>query len=317
MVVSDDRHPNEILKSGHLNEALRECVRLGIDPCEALQWVTINPVTHLRLNHKYGTLTPGKKANITLLSSLEEFSVEAVIHRGQIVAREGKLLLSVPRPKPPQEFLRTMKLKRTPKVEEFQIVTDTTSDEIDAHIIGVQEGSLLTKHLVRSIGVSNRRIIRPQLEDDILSISVIERHGHGGSISTGLVTGFGFHNGALASTVAHDSHNVLVVGTDPELMLKAVLELIKLGGGISAVNSDDTISIPLPICGLLSLKNAEEVSNQMDNLLAFVAEEIGTSLINPPMSLSFLALPVIPELKITDKGLFDVTKFEFINVLSS
>jgi adenine deaminase len=314
MLVSDDRHPNDLLKAGHLNEALQECVRLGVDPLEALQWVTINPMTHLRLNHQYGSIAPGKRANIALLSSLEKFSVAAVIHNGKLISRHKKLLISIPAVKPPQDFLQTMKLEKSLTVEDFQLRIRVRMDEAGANVIGVQEGSLLTKHLIKQVKITHQGIFQPSIEDDILPIAVIERHGYGGHVSVGLVSGFGLHGGALASTVAHDSHNVIAVGTDSKFILKAVRELKTLGGGICAVNSDKAVSLPLPICGLLSLDDAAEVSSQVDVLMSFIEQEIGTHLNNPPMSLSFLALPVIPTLKITDKGLFDVTKFEFIDV---
>ncbi|MFX0114141.1 MAG: adenine deaminase [Candidatus Hodarchaeota archaeon] len=317
MVVSDDRHPHELLEKGHLNGALQECVRLGIDPLEALQWVTINPITHLRLSHKYGSIAPGKKANITLLSSLSNYSLlpELVIHQGKIVAKEGRLLIPIPEPKPPEEFLNTVQLKRKLTVKDFQLVTGVRSGEVDAKVIGVQEGSLLTNELTKKVKTDDLGIIQPHEESDTFPIAVVERHGHVGNVSVGLVSGFGFRNGAIASTVAHDSHNIIVVGTNAELMLKATNELTKLSGGICAINKEKQVALPLPICGLLSLRTAEEVSVQMDRLMSFVANEIGTSLKNPLMTLSFLALPVIPALKITDKGLFDVTKFEFVEVL--
>lgn len=315
MIVSDDKHPDELLKAGHLNGALRECVRLGVDPIEALQWVTINPLTHLRLSH--GSIAPGKKANITMLSSLTDFNTELVIHQGKLVSKKGRLLISIPDPKLPQEFLRTMQLKRKLTVNDFQLITGVRSGEVEANVIGVLEGSLLTEHLTKKMKINDQGIIQPNLEDDILPIAVVERHGHGGQISLGLVSGFGFRCGALASTVAHDSHNMIIVGTDGEFMLKAARELKRLGGGISAVNSEKTVSVPLPICGLLSRDTVEVVSSQMNALMSFLAEDIGTHLKNPLMSLSFLALPVIPELKITDKGLFSSSSFGFIELLSS
>ncbi|MFQ5980932.1 MAG: adenine deaminase [Candidatus Heimdallarchaeota archaeon] len=317
MLVSDDRHPNELLKTGHLNEALQECVRLGVNPLEALQWVTINPMTHLRLNHQYGSIAPGKKANITLLSSLEKFSVAAVIHHGKLISKHQKLLIPIPAIKAPQDFFQTMKLEESLAMEDFQLKTRIKVDEVGANVIGVQEGSLLTKHLTKQVKITHQGIFQPSIEEDILPISVVERHGNGGHVSVGLVSGFGLQGGALASTVAHDSHNVIAVGTDSKFMLKAVRELKALGGGICAVNSDKIVSVPLPICGLLSLDDAAEVSSQVDFLISFIDQEIGTDLNNPPMSLSFLALPVIPALKITDKGLFDVTKFEFIDVFNT
>ncbi|MHA2273713.1 MAG: adenine deaminase [Candidatus Hodarchaeales archaeon] len=315
MIVSDDKHPNELLKEGHLNGALRECVRLGVNPIEALQWVTINPMTHLGLAH--GSITPGMKANITLLSSLDEFKAEVVIHNGKVVSKKGRLLIPIPDPKLPQEFLKTMQLKKKLTVKDFQLITGIKSGEVAANIIGVQEGSLLTKHLTRKVKTNDLGIIQPQKENDILPIAVVERHGHVGNVSVGLVSGFGFQDGALASTVAHDSHNIIVVGTNADLMLKATNELKRLSGGVCAVHKEKRVSLPLPICGLLSQRTAEEVSMQMDRLLSFVIKDIRTSLKNPLMSLSFLALPVIPALKITDKGLFDVTKFEFIEVVNA
>ncbi|MFW9914987.1 MAG: adenine deaminase [Candidatus Thorarchaeota archaeon] len=314
MIVSDDKHANELLKEGHLNAALRECVRLGVDPIEALQWVTINPMTHLRLNH--GAIAPGMKANITLLSSLDDFKSEAVIHNGKVVSKKGRLLIPIPDPKPPQEFLSTMQLKRKLTMKDFQLITGIKAGEVAANIIGVQEGSLLTQHLVKKVKTNGRGIIQSERENDILHIAVVERHGLVGNVSVGLVSGFGFQDGALASTVAHDSHNIIVVGTNADLMLKATNELKKMSGGICAVHEEKVAALPLPICGLLSPGTAEEVSTQMDYLLSFITKHIRTSLRNPLMSLSFLALPVIPALKITDKGLFDVTKFEFIEVVN-
>lgn len=301
-IVSDDKHPEDLLK-GHVNLMLKEAVKFGLDSIEAIKMVTLNPAIHYNLNR--GLIAPGKAADIVIVDDLKNFNVKEVIIAGKTVARDGKALFS----SKPLDLQSTFKIN-TKKPEDFEILSDKKEEKV--RVIDVIEGQLLTEESEAVLKVVDGNI-QPNIEDDILKISVLERYGHN-KMSNAFVHGFGLSEGAIASSVAHDSHNIIAVGTNSVDMADAVNKLALNNGGLVVASKGSFYSLNLPIGGLMSTETAKEVALKLEKLHN-VLVNMGCKLASPFMTMSFLALLVIPKLKISDMGLFDVEKFEFIDVM--
>jgi adenine deaminase len=301
-LVSDDRHPQDLLE-GHLDQTIKKAVELGIDPIKAIQMVTVNPASHYHLDT--GSVTPGKSADLVVVDDLEKFNVKKVLIKGKLVAQEGKSLFKVQ----PLHGENTFQL-RTMRPSDFEI--QSTRDSEKVRVIEVMEGQLLTEKSQGTLK-SVDGILQCDIEQDVLQIAVVERYGNNHH-SNAFVKGFGLKKGAIASSVAHDSHNIIVVGTNTPDMAVAVNTLKKNQGGLVAVAEDTICSLKLPIAGLMSTQNAEEVATQLNKLQEFT-KAMGCKLSSPFMTLSFMALLVIPKLKISDQGLFDGESFQFVDVI--
>ncbi len=299
MLVTDgDRTPLDLKDEGYLDYVLRRAIEEGIDPVKAVQMCTINPAQWFKLDAEIGCIAPGKIADIVLLKNLETFEVEKVLVNGKPdFAQRPEYSFNYPQYR---ESVRIMRVKP----DEFVIEQEGA---IKARIIGLIEGELLTEELVEEI--SGIEIAR-----DILEIGVLERHHYSGNMGLGFVKGFGLKTGAIASTIAHDSHNIVVIGTNEEDMALACNRLKDIGGGIVLCNGKEVTSeLKLPIAGLMSDNGLDYVmrkEKEMDDNIS----EMGCKLSAPFIAMSFLALPVIPKLKITDKGLVDVAKREIVGV---
>lgn len=301
-LVSDDKHPEDLLK-GHMDQILKKAVEMGMDPLEALKMVTLNPSKHYNLN--CGTLTPGKRADVVLVDDLDDFKVRKVWIGGKLVAEEGKPLFNVD-PIPLESTFNVEPLKPS----DFEV--KSTFKEEKVRVIDVIEDQIITSEAEAILRVVNSNL-QSDIKNDILKIAVVERYGHN-HIANGFVKGFKLKNGAIASSVAHDSHNIIVVGTDSQQMADATNIIINNNGGLVAVVNGEHYSLKLPIAGLMSTMNASTVSSQL-NQLHKVVKSMGSHLKSPFMTLSFMALLVIPKLKISDQGLFDVEKFQFVDVI--
>ena len=264
-LVSDDKHPEDLIK-GHLNHTLQKAVQLGIDPIEAIRMVTLNPASHYNLH--IGSISPGKAADLVIVDDLENFNVSKVLINGQLVARDGKAIFQFQ----PSLVQNTFKLSDK-KSTEFEINTtfeknsELNSESIEnakVRVIKVIEGQLLTEESEATLDVSHG-VINPDIANDILKIAVVERYGHN-HVSNAFVTGFKLKNGAIASSIAHDSHNIIVVGTNSQDMARAVNNLKKNKGGLVAVYDENYYSLELPVAGLMSIKSAKEVSSQLNKL---------------------------------------------------
>ncbi len=314
-LVSDDKHPEDLLK-GHLNLTLKKAVQLGMDPIEAIQMVTFNPSSHYNLN--IGSISPGKAADLVIVDDLENFNISKVIINGQIVAQDGKALFKV-HPLPIENTFNLTDKKSTDfdVPTNFEINSESNSssrstEKTRVRVIEVIEGQLLTEESEANLKISDG-IISPNIENDVLKISVVGRYGQN-NVSNGFINGFRLKKGAIASSIAHDSHNIIVVGTNSHDMAKAVNNLKKNKGGLVAVYDGNIYSLKLPVAGLMSTKGAKDVSAQLKDLHDLV-NDMGCQLASPFMTMSFMALLVIPKLKISDKGLFDVESFQFVNVI--
>lgn len=303
LFVSDDRHPSDILKEGHIDNMIRISIEAGLDPIQALQIASLNAAQYFGLKD-LGAIEPGYRADIAVLDGLEDPHVEMVVKDGKLVAKDGDLSTRLERiPVPEHKSMRIGDIG--PK--SFEIMAEPGA----SRVIGIVPDQIITRSLRLIPKIEGGKLIS-DTKQDILKMAVVERHKATGNIGLGLVQGFGLGSGALATSVAHDSHNIAVVGVADEDVLAAVLAVVQMGGGLAVVqNGLVKSSLPLPVAGLLSERHMREVANGIDSCID-TAHELGCILKDPFMTLSFLCLPVIPDLKLTDRGLVDVTKFQFV-----
>jgi len=307
MFASDDLHPPEILGRGHIDYMIRRAIEYGLDPITAIRIGSFNAASYFRLDH-LGALGPGKMANILWIEDLDNFHPAMVWAKGKLVAKDGVLTpaaIREPAIAPPP----TMN-PASFDVDSFRIEADKGSR---AHVIQIIPGQLITNHLIEEITVENDKAVS-NIEKDILKMAVIERHRATGNIGLGFVSGFGLKKGAIAGSVAHDSHNLIVIGTSDEDIDAAAKAVVRIGGGFAVASEGKTLAtLPLTLAGLMSLSSIEEVKSELDKMKAVTAE-LGCKIEDPFMMMGFMALPVIPKLKLTDKGLVDVEQFKIINL---
>jgi adenine deaminase len=302
--VVDDRSCVDILRDGDIDAVVRKAVRLGLDPVRAIQMATINTAGYFRLDG-LGAVAPGYFANIIVLDSLADFQVKMVFYRGRIVARDGKPLFELRKPD-------GGRLNRTVNIKPFTVDALKLRAKGEYHLaIEIIPGQIITCKKQVKVSVRDGLVV-PDTDRDILKAVVVERHKTTGNIGLGLVTGFGLKRGALASSIAHDSHNIVAIGTGDGDIFTAVKEVERLQGGLVVAAGGKVLgSLATPIAGLLSEEPLEKVVKGLEGLEQ-AARELGTTLPSPFAALSFLALPVIPELRLTDLGLVDVNEFKLI-----
>lgn len=304
--VSDDIHPGDLLGRGHINYCINRAIQLGVTPPVALQMATINAAEYFRLDD-LGAIAPGFRADLVVFDELKKISPRLVFKDGKLVAQNGSLLPGIIKAR--KVVIRSTINVDWPALQDFEIL----AGKGPAKVIGVVPDQIITKKLLESPPIEAGKVVA-DTQRDILKIAVVERHLASGRYGLGLVKGMGLKAGAMASSVAHDSHNIVVVGTNDEDMLLAVKEVGRLRGGQVVVNNGKiTATLPLPIAGLMSDRPLEEVRNKILDLQG-AAKDLGCQLSNPFMALSFLALPVIPELKLTDHGLVDVNQFKIVPI---
>jgi adenine deaminase len=295
-----------------MDRVLRHAVEQGLDPLVAIQMMTINTAEHFGLSKEIGMIAPGRWADVVLVKDLKNFKADLVIAKGKIIAEKGTWKVSLPKFSYPSWATKSVKLKRALKAEDFKLEVRSKKSEVKANVIGVIENQAPTKHLTFDMQPVDGEL-KADTGRDIAKVALVERHKGTGGVTMGLVSGFGLVGRcAIASTVAHDSHHMLVVGTDDESMAVAANSLARSGGGQVVVRNGKIIGqVTLKIAGLMSGKKAAVVAKEAETILkGFRA--CGCKLNNPNMQLSLLALVVIPELRISDKGLVDVTKFKFV-----
>jgi len=305
LLVTDDRHPKELLEEGHINSMIRQAIRWGTDPILAIQMATLNAAEYFKLDD-LGAIAPGYRADIVTFNHLERFQIKKVFKDGILVAEDGKMLSpSIQKRKSPKPkgSVRIKPLKK----DAFLL----RSNQPLAKVIQLIPDQIVTKKVIRKILIKDG-VAYPNINEDILKIAVVERHKATGNIGIGFVQGFGFKKGAIGSSVAHDSHNLVIVGTNDQDMLKAVEAIQAMGGGLVAVLDGKVLaSLSLPIAGLMSEASVPKVNLRLEALQR-AAKNLGCKIPDPFMTLSFLSLPVIQELKITDKGLVDVNQFKCV-----
>lgn len=306
MLVTDDRHPGDLLREGDMNHLVRLAVAEGLSPIKAVQMATINPAEYFHFRD-IGAVAPGYVADIVVVDNLKDFNVELVIKRGRVVAREGQALFGAEN-MDYSAAMRTMNVKPL-TVEQFRIL----GKEGKCRVIGLVPHQVTTELLWEDAPLQDGYLVADPSRD-ILKLAVVERHHATGNVGLGLVKGFGLKGGAFASSVAHDAHNIVVVGTNDADMLAAVEKVIAMQGGL-AIAEDGAIleALPLSIAGLMSplpIKQVDETLTRLER----IAADLGCTVEHPFMSLAFLALSVIPALKLTDRGLVDVTRFCFVPI---
>lgn len=304
LLVSDDREAQDLLREGHLDALVRRAVSLGLSPHLAVQMVTLNPAEYFGLRDR-GSVAPGRIADLVVVEDLQDFTPLLVFKRGRLVAREGHLLHPVPRLQDPAA-LQTVRVGRLDS-ERLRIPGVGRM----VRVIDLVPGQIVTRQVVLEVPLVQGEI-RPDPSRDLLKLVVVERHGRNGNVGLGLVRGLGLRQGALASSVAHDSHNLIAAGVEDRDILAALEGVIKMGGGLAlAAGGTVQASLPLPVAGLMSPEPPASVAAAMDRLHR-EARELGSPLPTPFAVLSFLALPVIPELRLTDRGLVDVGRGEIV-----
>ncbi|MXU64868.1 adenine deaminase [Oceanomicrobium pacificus] len=313
ILCTDDCHSGTLVNDGHMNRVVRHAIACGLDPLVAIQMATLNTACHFGLERELGSITPGRRADVILSSDLTALPVETVIARGQVIAENGALKAPMPAFRWPDSARATVNMARDLTASDFTIAGK--GDEVRANVIGVVENQAPTRALVETLSVSGGQV-QMDRDRDICQIALVERHRATGGVVNGFVSGFGYNlDCALASTVAHDSHHMIVVGTDHADMAAAANHLRKIGGGVCLVrNGEVRASVALPIAGLMSDAPAAEVAAAADRL-GDEMRAAGCDLNNAYMQHSLLALVVIPELRISDLGLVDVRKFERIELL--
>ncbi|MEP6019568.1 MAG: adenine deaminase [Paracoccaceae bacterium] len=313
ILCTDDCHSGTLVNDGHMNRVVRHAIECGCDPVVALQMATVNTATHFGLERELGSLTPGRRADVILTSDLKTLPIEHVIARGQTVAVNGKISVECPHLDWPDTARHTVKLGKTLAATDFEITAPDGVNAVTANVIGVVENQAPTKALKADLPVQDGLV---EASGDVCQIALVERHRATGGVVNAFVSGFGYTGPmAMASTVAHDSHHMIVVGTDRDHMAKAANRLAEVGGGVTFWRDGvEQALVELPIAGLMSNQPAAEIAAKAETL-GRAMQDAGCTLNNAYMQHSLLALVVIPELRISDLGLVDVRTFEFMPII--
>jgi adenine deaminase len=315
ILCTDDCHSGTLVNDGHMNRVVRHAIDCGADPLVAIQMATINTATHFGLEREIGSVAPGRRADVIMTSDLAALPIDTVIARGQVVARNGEIKVDCPHLDWPSSARNTVNAGRSKTAADFEIQAPAGANHVEARVIGVVENQAPTKALTATLPVENG-LINGDPDQDVCQIALVERHRATGKVTNALVSGFNYRgNMAMASTVAHDSHHMIVVGTNRDNMAMASNRLAEVGGGITVWKDGKELAlVELPIAGLMSDSPAQEVAAKADRMVAAMAE-CGCTLNNAYMQHSLLALVVIPELRISDLGLVDVSTFKFTELL--
>ncbi|MCA3447589.1 MAG: adenine deaminase [Rhodobacter sp.] len=307
ILCTDDSHSGTLVHDGHMNRAVRHAIACGCDPLIAIQMATINTATHFGLERELGSIAPGRRADVILTTDLRELPINAVFARGVKVAEAGRMTVTCPHYDWPEDARATVRMGRAKVARDFAIAAPAGASQVTARVIGVVENQAPTRALTADLAVTGGLV---EAQGDVAQIALVERHQATGQVVNAFVSGFGYRGRmAMASTVAHDSHHMIVVGTDRDQMALAANRLAEVGGGVTLWRDGQELAlVELPIAGLMSNRPAREVADKAQALVAAMAE-CGCTLNNAFMQHSLLALVVIPELRISDKGLIDVTRF--------
>jgi adenine deaminase len=309
VLATDDMVAEDLEKLGHMNEIVKRTIAEGVNPVEAIQMCTINPATYFGLKDR-GALLPGHLADIAIISDLQNMVVDAVFIEGELMAASGAMLVDIPVYTYPDTVKNSVKRELTSAAE---LSVDAAGSQARCNVIGVIPDQNLSDALEAVLPVKNG-VVMPDISQDVLPMHCLERYGRNGNIGKGFVKGFGIESGAIAESIAHDTHNIMVTGTSYEDMAAAVNRVIQMGGGIALAKNGRVIDeLRLPVGGLITDElTGSEVSQKISDLERKAKEDLGCKIHAPFMHLSFLALSTSPKWKITDKGIVDVENFEIL-----
>jgi adenine deaminase len=313
MFCTDDKHPGDIRDEGHIDTMVNRAIELGLLPMQAIQMATVNAAVHFRCDHLLGSLTPGRWADVILSERLDRIIPETVLFKGQLVAQDGALVIAPPPGEYPDWIQHTVTVTRGKTGADFRLAADGTSAKV--RVI-----ELYPDQIINEIGEAVLPVIDGQVmadpQQDVLKLAVVERYGKNGNIGVAFVRGFGLKQGALASSVAHDHHNIIVVGTNDEDMAACVRAIEARQGGLSIANGGAELDgLSLPVGGLLSLEPVKDIIARLERITA-IAHDQGCVLPAPFMTISFISLPTVPELGLTDRGLVSVRDHQLIGVFA-
>lgn len=314
--ASDDINVVDLMEKGHMDRIINIAIEYGVDPVKAIQLATIGPAMRIHLEDHVGVVGPARLADIVLSKNIEYIKPHTVIANGEIIYYKGELKKTFNNYKYPEETLNTVKLAKIPEPQEFIPKINTREGIVEANIIEVTPGSALTKHVIEELAVKNYNVLADP-NRDIIYAAVIDRHKATGSMGKGFIKGLGFKAGAIAQTIAHDTHNLIVAGNNPEDMSRAVKRIVEIQGGIVVVDKGKIIGeLPLRLAGLMSIEEPETVYEKYKKITNELNNGYGLEFESFFMTLALVALPVIPEIRLTDKGLVDVRKAKLIPLIN-
>jgi len=310
VLCTDDCHSGTLVNEGHMDRVVRHAISCGLKPMTAIQMATLNTAQHFRLERELGSITPGRRADLVLTSDLASLQIELVMAGGEVLARNGRLAVELPAFSYPDFAFDTVRLARPLVATDFDVKAPAGSESVKVRVIGVIENQAPTRALERTLPV-RAGLVQMDRDRDVCQVALVERHRGSGVVVNGFVAGFGYDRDcAVASTVAHDCHQMLVVGTSKPDMAAACNRLAEVGGGVAVYAGGEELAlVEMPIAGLMSPERAEVVAAKAQRMVDAMAA-CGAKINNAYMQHSLLALSVIPELRISDKGLVDVTRFE-------
>ncbi len=314
ILCTDDSHSGTLVNEGHMDRVVRHAIAQGLKPVTAIQMATLNTAQHFRLERELGSIAPGRLADFLIVSDLAAMKIDAVYARGQLVAKDGRLEIDIPAYDYPPEAKNTVRLGKRLAAADFDIAAPAGANSVRARVIGVIENQAPTRALEADLGVADG-LVAMDRTNDVCQIALVERHRGTGGVTNAFVSGFGYSEDcAIASSVAHDSHHIIVVGTNKKDMALAANRLAEVGGGVVLYSKGRELAlVEMPIAGLMSDERAEIVAAKADRLVEAM-RQMGCTLNNAYMQHSLLALVVIPELRISDVGLVDVRTFERVEL---
>jgi len=314
ILCTDDSHSGTLVNEGHMDRVVRHAIAQGLKPVTAIQMATLNTAQHFRLEREIGSIAPGRQADFLIVSDLPGMTIDAVYARGRLLAENGRLAIDIPAYPYPPEAKNTVNLGKRLSAQDFDIEAPSGANEVRVRVIGVIENQAPTKALEADLSVEDG-LVAMDRANDVCQIALVERHRGTGGVTNAFVSGFGYHEDcAIASSVAHDSHHIIVVGTNKQDMALAANRLAETGGGVVLFSKGRELAlVEMPVAGLMSDERAEVVAEKAGRLVEAM-RRMGCTLNNAYMQHSLLALVVIPELRISDVGLVDVRTFERVEV---
>lgn len=314
-LISDDTHPDTLIGEGHIDHIVRLAIKEGLDPVKAIQYVTINPATCFRMDHEMGSISPGKCADIVFFDDLNDIRITRTIIDGDIVAENGELTVDIGKSAFPEAVYDTMHVGYDITTDCFKIAAPEGKDTVKTRVLEIIPNKVGDYERLLDLPVKDG-FVEADAGQDVMKMAVFERHHETGTKGCGFVKGFGFRKGAMAQTVSHDAHNLLVAGTNDEDMALAANTLVECGGGLCAVANGKVLAVvPLPIAGLMSDLPVEDVAAQVSELDA-AWKEMGCVINSPYMTMALIPLACLPELRLTNRGLVDCRTFSFVDLFA-